>query len=233
MGKIELDLKPNWEIKPQREQLVNLYDALVVMPYSSNLRENGDARLSFYSALAVVAAADLYRQRVASRIIVPGESIFGDENSSTTDLMLRYLVTGQPKISKENIIAEERLNNTIYQLLYIKELQERQGLNKLLIVAMNWHMDRVVQTMRNFNIQGDVIEVEGVLAQTRRAKQEELLAVAMTRNLTQQDVVLRKIMLIDKFGLLQRALVEIRGPRVVDLYENSYAKDVLRRKNRF
>lgn len=97
------------EVPPQPplpEVLRNKHTYGVVIPYSSNLREQeksagvdfegktakGDARLSFYSAAALNTALEMYRDGKFDKIILLSDATFGEERKSTGLLMKEALL---------------------------------------------------------------------------------------------------------------------------------------------
>ena len=97
------------EVPPQPplpEVLPNKHTYGVVIPYSSNLREQeksagvdfegktakGDARLSFYSAAALNTALEMYRDGKFDKIILLSDATFGEERKSTGLLMKEALL---------------------------------------------------------------------------------------------------------------------------------------------
>lgn len=207
------------------------YDAIVIMPYGSNLIANGpEIRPSFYSLLAMLAGTDLYKQGYANKIIIPSETVFGKEKKSTGKLLADRLAR-KFQVPEEDLIIGEKLNNTVFQLKYIKKLQKEKKLKKLLVVALDWHKERVALMINQMGINADVVEGEEILSQTTSANREKLLAVPMTKKLKKMDRTLRIITRIDH-GLSQQILTTLKGSRVVDLHVNSTAKSVLKNAER-
>lgn len=215
------------ESPKSKEKQPPLYDAIVIMPYSSNVNSKGQIRLSYWSDQSVNAGFSLYKQGLSDRIVIPGESVFGKDNTSTTELMVEYLL--RKGVPHKNIVAMDNLNNTAFQLEAIKKLQTERHWHKLTVVATNWHKDRVKQVLEKMHISADTREVESILAfghlSVRRAQdaRKKMLEVPATAAIAAKD---RKIMenpLLKQLWF-QKAGVIIFGPRVVDLKDDTFGK---------
>lgn len=198
------------------------FDAIVVMPYSSNIGTNGRVRLSYFSAQAIHAGYHLWEHGLAPKIIIPGETIFGPKQKSTTELMARYLI--QKGVPGNAIIGMHNLNNTVFQLEAVKEIQDTTNLNNLLIVSCNWHSQRVNERQQQFGIRAKISEVEKVLDEYHpKTKREILLEVpASERERINDNEIRRNPML--RNSLVQKFAVRIFGPRIVDLHESTYSR---------
>ncbi|OGE03360.1 hypothetical protein A3I53_01495 [Candidatus Curtissbacteria bacterium RIFCSPLOWO2_02_FULL_40_13b] len=213
---------------PERaiERKYHPYNAIVVMPYGSNLRENGQVRLSYWSAQTVHAAYHLWLKGLASRIVIPGETVFGEGRPATTDLMVRYLI--HKGIPPTSIIPLFHLNNTIYQLKAVKQIKEKEEWRSLLVVGCHWHNDRVKDNLARIGLSADVVEVETALAKWHpQTERERLLKVPATERMTIKDQRLRNHPILRQLWL-QELGTKIFGPRVVDLRDDTYAKSKLR-----
>ena len=204
------------------EQESQKFDAIVVMTYSSNVGTNGRIRLSYFSAQAVHAGYHLWEQGLAPKIIIPGENVFGPNQKSTTELMVRYLI--QKGVPGKAIIGMHNLNNTVYQLEAVKDIQETTNLNNLLIVSCNWHTQRVDERQKQLGINAEISEVEEVLDEYHlKTDREVLLEVPATKREKINDEHIRKNPLL-RNPLFQKLGVVIFGPRVVDLHASTYAR---------
>lgn len=204
------------------EQESQKFDAIVVMPYSSNIGTNGRIRLSYFSAQAIHAGYHLWEHGLAPKIIIPGENVFGPNQKSTTELMAQYLI--QKCVPGSAIIGMHNLNNTVFQLEAVKEIQDTTNLNNLLIVSCNWHGQRVNERQQQFGINAKISEVEKVLDEYHpKTKREVLLEVPASKREKIHDEQIRKNPLL-RNPLVQKFAVQIFGPRVVDLHESTYAR---------
>ena len=198
------------------------YDALVVMPYSSNIGSNGNIRLSYWSAQSVHAGFHLWKKDIAQGIIIPGESTFGTDKTSTTELMSRYLIAKQ--IPKSIIFCLENLNNTVEQLDIVKAIQEQDSLINLLVVCCNSHEQRVKNVMEKLGITGDTVEVEAILESEHTSTDRDvLLSVPATQKQVEKDKMILNNPILSQLWL-QRLLSKVIGPRVVDLHDDTYAR---------
>lgn len=215
----------NREVEPKqlfREGETSGYYAIVIMPYSSNIRNNGRLRLSYWSSQSVHAGYHLRERGTSHLVVIPGESVFGKDYQPTAGLMLNYL---QAKgISGDFIRAYPNYNNTVTQLEHIRDLQKNGGLTNVLVVACNWHKERVEQVMDKLGIVGDIVEVEAVLdAFHKETNRGTLLAIKATERMKEKDARIRNNRLLRRIWV-QKLLGKIFGPRIVDLNDDTYAR---------
>ena len=204
------------------EQESQKYDAIVIMPYSSNIGTNGRIRLSYFSAQAVHAGYHLWEQGISPKIIIPGENVFGPNQKSTTELMVRYLIS--KGVPGNAIIGIHNLNNTVYQLEAVKRIQDTTNLNNLLVVTCNWHQKRVEQKVQQFGIKAGIDEVERIIEQTHKgAIRDNLLQVPASQRETTNDEHLRNDLFLNQ-AFVQKLGAIVFGPRIVDLHESTFAR---------
>jgi len=201
------------------------FDAIVIMPYSSNISSNGKVRLSYYSAQAVHAGFHLWEEKKAPQIIIPGERTFGPEYPSTTELMIRYLK--QKGVPESQIIGLES-KSTIYQLEAVKKLQHQKPQN-FLVVSLEFHRRRVDLLRSRLKIKGETAEAEEILEKHHlKTNRQQLLDLPQTRKFKRADIVARIIAYVDRGGQIQKFISQIR-PSITDLHEFSSAKRKLGR----
>lgn len=204
------------------EQESKQYAAIIVMTYSSNLKHHSeDVRLSYWSAQSVHAAFHLFEEGKAPQIIIPGETIFGQNKATTAQLMARYLTN--KKVPANSIRQLHDLNNTIMQLEAIKRIQQNEGLDRLLVVCTNWHITRVENTIDTLGINADVMEVEQVLeTEHTNTSRESLLTIPQTQKFKEHDELMRNNLLLRQLWF-QKITGKLLGPRICDLNEETIA----------
>ncbi len=176
------------------------YDAIVILPYTrvergvsprEVERNNADNlqgprtthRMSHFTSRAVLAGWELYDQRKAPVIIIPGE----EQNPATSDLEKDYLM--RKGVDTDNIIDFPNLNGTQQQLDPIADLQKSGKIGKVLIVSFEFHRERVSELMKRWDIQGDIAEVE----QTHVQYLQELNSRANENRLEQGKSVVKTL----------------------------------------
>lgn len=205
------------------------YEAIMVLPYTRVERKGGGYRMSHFTSRAISAGWELYQQGKAPLFILPGEF----KNPATSDLEKDYLI--KKGVSPENIIDFPNLNDTFAQLKLIAALQRRGELDKVLVVAFEFHQERVREWMRRLKIEGDVAEVEEThekWLQERsggrsRVNREQLINLPQFEFVKRAERVARTLMVLDKpFGEvapLTRVVNFLRGPTITDINQLSLA----------
>jgi hypothetical protein len=162
---------------PIEEVLQSHYSTGVIIPYSSNMhiegperedgtytyREPGTPYLSAFSALATVSAAQLYKDGKIQNILLCGETTFGENNPTTSDLMRNKLIQlGIPKDAIQQV-EKDHLDNTPMQVQALAEHQKTQGDNRYLMVDWDFHDGRVRKHADAYRLKADTVTVEDTL----------------------------------------------------------------------
>ncbi|OGD85999.1 hypothetical protein A2Z23_03355 [Candidatus Curtissbacteria bacterium RBG_16_39_7] len=211
----------------ERKEEIYPFDAIVIMPYSSNISTNGRLRLSYFSAQAVHAGFHLWEEKKAPKIIIPGESTFGPAHPPTAELMIRYLK--QKGVPESQIVGLNDLNSSIYQLEAIKKLQA-EGLQKFLTVSLEFHRKRVDLLVSRLHLPGETVEAEEILERHHlKTDRKQLLSLPQTKKARNIERVFRGIASLDRSGLLQKLTTQLWGPSVTDLHEIITSRSKLRK----
>jgi hypothetical protein len=201
---------------------------IVVYPYSSNIEmgTNGlEPRLSVLSQMALDAALAVWSRNPAARIVMPGETPFGDALPNTTTLMVRR-AKKTPGISDDSLVPLHSLpngrplNNTYLQtkaLAHHFGVQRRAG--TILAVALGFHMPRVRSVVKAYGMKPhfasaeDILQTEGITTydnylphiQHFGGRGERLLALLSS---------------VDGKGRLLNLMMQATGARVNDIIDD-------------
>lgn len=202
----------------------------VVMPYSQNLKEHGpnagENRLSFYSAFALNAGLDLYKDGLVSKLVLCGETTFGEDRSTTSDLMKDALLRlGVPE-DDIFVIEKPNLDNTAAQVKAISEFRKENDMEHepLLIVGWDFHNQRLGNHMRGFGLRGHEA-ASGLVVAERVHKHhrpsfnlDKMYEVLPVDEFEAREKTVRKISKFDRRGLIPRLILALgRGGSVTDI----------------
>lgn len=222
------------------ENLSHPYEYGVVIPYSSNLRENdgmarGKERLSFYSSFALNAALEMYNDRRFHKFVLFSDATFGEKRKSTGMLMKEALLRSHTTqhIEESDIVLFDaiHLNNTPAQ---IKELAEYLLNNNLeteqfLFIDWRFHDERVRRYMQGFGIVSYTVSVEDSHKYYNPRFQFEKLQQILPKDFEERERKLRLLAHFDRRGFIPRLLKMLTGPIVTDIrkirYSNAFSSD--------
>jgi uncharacterized SAM-binding protein YcdF (DUF218 family) len=94
-------------------------------------------------------AISLYRQGYAKSIIVSGAQ--GDDEL-TTEAYAMAVYLGRHNIPKDIIYLEENSYSTYENMKYSKEIMDREGLERAIIVTNTFHVYRALEIGKHFSI---------------------------------------------------------------------------------
>lgn len=207
------------------ETLAVRHEYAVLMPYSQNLRERVTTitqRLSFYSAFATNAVAELYKAEQVKKIILCGETTFGQDMKTTSDLQKEALV--RMGIPDEDIIVltEPNLDNTAVQIRAVARFQKRNKLtnNKFLVVDWGFHDQRVNNHIKGFRLNAETIVAEDVHKLIRPKFNQRRLVEVLPAEFEEREKTVRKISKLDRVGLIPRVILKARGASVTDIQKS-------------
>lgn len=215
------------EFPPETQQIPEVikkpHRFVVVMPYSSNLKDTeprrGEPRLSFYSAFALNAAYELYRRGLAENFILCGEETFGSGKPTGTDLMKESLLRLRVLPIDILTIRGKNLNNTAYQIQAVSEFQEELGpeARKFLVVDWSFHDERIRNHIRGFGLDAETVTAEEVHKYLRPEFNLEKLQGILPYEFEQRERKLRALSRFDKRGIFPRLGTRFRGGSVTDI----------------
>ena len=214
-------------LKTEAEPKPYPYDAIVVLPYTRVKRagakriENSH-RMSHFTIRACSVGWELYQQNMAPLFILPGEQ----KNPATSDLEKDFLI--KKSVDPENIIDFPNLNGTLEQLEPIADLRKKGKIDKVLVVAFEFHRKRVQEYMKLLDIDGDIAEVEQThinalhaRGKGSRASRKTLINMPQLKPIKKAEGIARKIVALDKpFGRrapVSRLYKLITGPTITDI----------------
>jgi|SRR3989344_7587124 len=208
------------QLKPE-SVLKKSYESVVVIPYSSNLFERGSKKgtshLSLFSALATVAAAELYKAGSIDNILLCGESTFGIYQKSTMELMVRKLLELGIPMESIRVADAKKLNNTAFQIEALAARQKKYGVQKpYLLVDWKFHDKRVRTHAQAYGLNADTVSVEDTLSHFfpnfNVGKYRDVLEAFVKR----EQAPLR-ILSVDSKGRIPKLIAKVRGASVNDV----------------
>ncbi|HRN96145.1 MAG TPA: hypothetical protein PLD54_01725 [Candidatus Levybacteria bacterium] len=163
----------------QAEEILNSqYETGVIIPYSSNIhteypsrtedpkftsRKPGEPFLSVFSALAVVSTAKLYDEGKIKNILLCGETPFGENISTTSDLMKNRLIQLKVPENAIHVVEGKFLDNTPLQIEALATHQKAEKAGRYLMVDWEFHDPRVRNNSKAYGLNADTVTVESVL----------------------------------------------------------------------
>ncbi len=104
-------------------------------------------------ALRVDKAAELYQKGIVSKIQLTGGNAPGE--LSEAEVSLKYILS--KGISRDDVWIENQTTSTIEQIRYVKnELILRKKINSIIVISDRYHLQRVKEIARFYNLQIDV-----------------------------------------------------------------------------
>lgn len=121
-------------------------DAYVVL--GGGLNENapdltGDGQLGSESLPRVIDAYRLYRME-KKPIILSGGKVYG--NKPEAQVAKKFLIS--LGVAEKDIIAEENSKDTFENALFVKEILDKYGLKRIVLITSAFHMKRSVQLFK-------------------------------------------------------------------------------------
>lgn len=152
-GKAELPRNP--EVKFQ-------YGAIIIPSYGMS-RDSKGYHLTFFSGIACRAAYELWKDGLASKVIIEGAKIFPKDSMNDGDLMHNLLL--KLGVAESAIVQRRDNSNTYNQLLDArKTIREQKIPGKVLIVHSDLHDPRVPILADNYQINSDKKIAEEVMS---------------------------------------------------------------------
>ncbi|HPU28820.1 MAG TPA: YdcF family protein [Syntrophorhabdaceae bacterium] len=130
---------------PPVEAIKN-YDAYVVLGGGINENApdlNGEGQLSSESLPRVVDAYRLYKME-RKPIILSGGRVYGEKPEA--QIAKKFLIS--LGVNEKDIITEENSRDTYENALLVKEILEKKGLNRIILISSAFHMKRSVQLFK-------------------------------------------------------------------------------------
>lgn len=192
--------------------------------YSANVRAGSlgpEVYLSVMSKMAIDAACQVVLARPESQLVITGETCYGDELPTTTELLVER-ASDVFNIHRDAIrpLAREDgkgLNNTYLQTEALSNFFKQSPEQPALIVPLGYHLKRIVHTAQAYGIQADFVAAEDVLhAASINTYDRYLPLIAM---LESSERLLRGANKIDRQGKIMNLIMKLKGPRQVDVIE--------------
>ncbi len=196
----------------------------VVMPYAQNLKELGDQagenRLTFYSAFNLNSSYELYKAGHVKKLILCGETTFGEERSTTSDLMKEALL--RLGVPEEDIIVlnKPKLDNSAVQIKAVADYQKENGLGDQQFLVIDWrfHDERIKNHIKGFGLNAETVQAEDVHKYLEPGFNLKRLEEILPEEFEEREEKVRKISRFDKRGLIPRLLLIMgRGGSVTDI----------------
>lgn len=196
----------------------------VVTPYAQNLKEIGDRagenRLTFFSAFDLNASFELYKAGHVKKLILCGETTFGEERSTTSELMKDALL--RLGVPEEDIIVLDnpKLDNTAVQIKAVAEYQKENGLSDQQFLVIDWrfHDERIKNHIKGFGLNAETVQSEDLHKYFEPDFDLERLEEVLPKEFEERETKVRKISRFDKRGLIPRLLLIMgRGGSVTDI----------------
>jgi hypothetical protein len=212
--------------------VASVFSTVVVMPYTSRLELGQGGKLltslSLPSEIALRSAVEVYRHHRDSTLVLPGETTYKiDGCLSTTDLMVQEAISNE--VSGESLVPLSRvqgdtgrtLDNTYLQVRAVAEFlgkpdPDTQSQEKVLTIAFEPHLKRVMKIMRANGVQAHYASVESILAETEVSDYDEVMPYIIA-GLKKSERI--KNLLVHNKGYLLNLLSYITGPGYLDIIE--------------
>lgn len=153
-------------------------------------------QLSLEAKMRAIGAYQLYKEGIAPRIILTGgapsdtdKERYGDGLLSNSEQMARMLVE-QFHVPQQDIITESQSTNTIENTAHALTNLEKQGLptDEFVTVSTGYHMDRITEIMKKFNLVSQPISAEEGLNMRALEHAEKMKQKDIEKGLSPQDV---------------------------------------------
>ena len=206
-------------------------DYVVPYPYGSNIATdlNGALlpRLTVMSQMAIDAAVHVLERHPEAKIVIAGETPYGEDLPNTTDLMIRRAqeVSAVADNSLLPLPRAEGNNNTYLQTETIANFFSENGRANILLVPLSYHIRRVAQTIKPYRLTLSFVTAEAVLQAAGNANYNKYLP--SVQSLEKSERKLRFLNKLDKEGKLLNWLTKTTGARLVDVVEDDQGELVL------
>jgi hypothetical protein len=210
------------------EALDALEEIAYVAPhsYSANVRLDADGNpepyLSILSQIAIDAAATVVEHQPGSKLVVTGETCYGDELPTTTTLMadraIDILGVDAGRVVPLSREDGRGLDNTYLQTEALANFFRNQAGQRAVIMPLSYHLKRIVHTAKAYGIDADFVAAEDVLHAVGDHSYDQYLP--HIEGLGVSEKALRFINIFDPRGRLLNWMMEkTKGPRLVDVVE--------------
>jgi len=223
----------SWESKHQEalsyiEELKGKgIQCVVPMPYSSDMygrgKKKGQPYLSYFSNMSVIMSARVYKELGLDEgsFLLVGENTFGKDKKSTTELMtekFRQLNVVGGEDSQEDFYTPQ-LNNTPQQidaLSRLQKLDKNPEQSPYLIVAWEFHLQRIKKYAKAYGLNAEFISIETILHAYYPKYREEKFAPIMEEFKRRENDFRVKILGRGK-GTGLKLVTRVRGASVNDV----------------
>ena len=154
------------------------------------------------------------------KLILCGETTFGEERSTTSELMKDALLRlGVPE-SDIIILNKPKLDNTAVQIKAVAEYQRENSLEDQQFLVIDWgfHDERIKNHIRGFGLNAETVQAEDVHKYFEPDFNLERLEEVLPEEFEKREKKVRRISRFDKRGLIPRLLLIMgRGASVTDI----------------
>jgi hypothetical protein len=199
---------------------------IVPYPHSSNigLDQSGQLKpfLSKLSLMSIDAAVAVWENRPEARIVIPGETLYGEDLDTTSDLMVTRAkeiseITDDSLLPLYTLFGKRGLNNTYLQTEAL--MQFFTGISTgVLGITLDYHKERTIRTLKAFDMKPDFVTAESVLDAKGITKYDRYRRVIA--GLWKTEMLARLMPTGNRKGALPNFLMEHTGPRIVDIVED-------------
>lgn len=194
--------------KPEQKETPKFFGAVLVLGNVPDfIVEKNQPRLSFDGKMRVVAAGELYRSGLTTKLILSGGRTLGPKHSSEAVIMAEYL-TKRFKIPPGAIVLEEESTDTIENVENLKKIVEKEKISgPLAILSNSYHISRILKIMEQKGLTAEPITAENTLlarSEHYRPLVEKYLSSGMMKLKKVKEAMLRGLLIIDPKGTLPR-----------------------------
>ena len=180
----------------------------------------GENRLTFFSAFNLNASYELYKAGHVKKLILCGETTFGEERSTTNELMREALL--RLGVTEEDIIIlnKPKLDNTAVQIKAVAQYQKKNGLldSQFLVIDWRFHDERIKNHIKGFGLNAETVQAEDVHKYFEPGFNLKRLEEVLPEEFEEREEKVRRISRFDKRGLIPRLLLIMgRGGSVTDI----------------
>jgi hypothetical protein len=197
---------------------------IVPFPYGSNVeigQEGPEPMLSVLSQMSIDAALVVAEHHPGAKVLVAGETPYGDDLPNTTELMMTRASRQVPDRADALVPvvrSDGRPNNNTYrQAEAVAEHLRRgpaAGRQNILTLTLDYHAERVARTMGAYGVGSDFVTAEAVFEETGNTEYDRY--AQYIDGLRKSE---RILMIMARKGFIPNLLTDLRGPRVVDVVE--------------
>jgi hypothetical protein len=197
---------------------------IVPFPYGSNIeigQEGPEPMLSVLSLMAIDAALVVAEHHPDAKVLVAGETPYGDDLPNTTELMMRRAkqVSDRADAIVPVVRSDGRPNNNTYRQAeavaeHLREDPTAGRLQNVLTIPLDYHAVRVAQTMGAYGVGSDFVTAEAIFAETGNTQYNRYDQYIDGLRASE-----RILMRIARKGFIPNLLTDLRGARVVDVIE--------------